>query len=85
MNAGAAFYVAGKADTLEDAVKLAAEIIDSGKAKARLDEFIKLSNQNKKLQRQRTHDRIGQIELDRSTKDSESTYYKIGGNCLGWN
>ena len=44
MNAGAAFYVAGKADTLEDAVKLAAEIIDSGKAKARLDEFIKLSN-----------------------------------------
>ena len=31
-----------KADTLEDAVKLAAEIIDSGKAKARLDEFIKL-------------------------------------------
>ena len=45
MNAGAAFYVAGKADTLEDAVKLAAEIIDSGKAKARLDEFIKLSNQ----------------------------------------
>ena len=45
MNAGAAFYVAGKADTLEDAVKLAAEIIDCGKAKARLDEFIKLSNQ----------------------------------------
>ena len=45
MNAGAAFYVAGKADTLEDAVKLASEIIDSGKAKARLDEFIKLSNQ----------------------------------------
>ena len=45
MNAGAAFYVAGKADTLADAVKLAAEIIDSGKAKARLDEFIKLSNQ----------------------------------------
>ena len=41
MNAGAAFYVAGKAD----AVKLASEIIDSGKAKARLDEFIKLSNQ----------------------------------------
>ena len=45
MNAGAAFYVAGKADTLEDAVKLAYEIIDSGKAKARLDEFIKLSIQ----------------------------------------
>lgn len=38
---------------------------------------------NKKLQRQRTHDRIGQIELDQAQKDSESTYYKIGGK-LPW-
>ena len=45
MNAGAGFYVAGKASTLEDGVKLAAELIDSGKAKERLDEFVKLSNQ----------------------------------------
>mgnify|MGYP002275111018 FL=1 len=34
---------------------------------------------NKKLQRQRTHDRIGQIELDQAQKDSESTYNGYGG------
>lgn len=45
MNAGAGFYVGGKVSTLEDGVKLAAELIDSGKAKERLDEFVKLSNQ----------------------------------------
>lgn len=45
MNAGAGFYVAGKVSTLEAGVKLAAELIDSGKAKERLDEFVKLSNQ----------------------------------------
>ena len=45
MNAGAGFYVAGKVSTLEDGVKFAAELIDSGKAKERLDEFVKLSNQ----------------------------------------
>lgn len=45
MNAGAGFYVAGKVSTLEDGVKLAAELIDRGKAKERLDEFVKLSNQ----------------------------------------
>lgn len=44
-NAGAGFYVGGKVSTLEDGVKLAAELIDSGKAKERLDEFVKLSNQ----------------------------------------
>ena len=45
MNAGAGFYVAGKVETLEEGIKFAAELIDSGKAKARLDEFVKLSNQ----------------------------------------
>ena len=37
---------------------------------------------NKKLQRQRTHDRIGQIELDQAQKDSESTYIIKGGKVL---
>ena len=31
------------------------------------------------MQRQRTHDRIGQIELDQAQKDSESTYNGYGG------
>lgn len=45
MNSGAALYVAGKADTLEAGMRMAEELIDSGKAKAKLDEFIKYSNE----------------------------------------
>ncbi len=44
MNAGAALYIGGKADTFEDGVKLAAEIIDSGKAYETLQKFIEVSN-----------------------------------------
>ena len=45
MNSGAAIYAAGKADTIADGVKMAAEIIDSGEALARLDKFVKLSKE----------------------------------------
>ncbi len=45
MNAGAALYIADKADTLAAGVKLAAELIDSGKALATLEEVIKCSNE----------------------------------------
>ena len=45
MNAGAAFYIAGKAKTIEDGVKMAENLIDSGAAAAKLAEFIKLSNE----------------------------------------
>jgi len=44
LNAGASLYIAGKADTFADGVKLAAELIDSGKAAATLEKFIKVSN-----------------------------------------
>ncbi len=44
LNAGACLYVAGKADTLADGVRMAGEIIDSGKALAKLEEFIQESN-----------------------------------------
>ncbi|MCD8145271.1 MAG: anthranilate phosphoribosyltransferase [Oscillospiraceae bacterium] len=44
MNAAAGLYISGKADTLAQGVKLAAEVIDSGKALATLNAFIKLSN-----------------------------------------
>jgi anthranilate phosphoribosyltransferase len=44
LNAGAALYIDGKAETFEDGVKLAAELIDSGKAKETLEKFIKVSN-----------------------------------------
>lgn len=44
LNAGAGLYVAGKADSLAEGVHLAAELIDSGKAMAKLQEFIRESN-----------------------------------------
>lgn len=44
LNSAAALYVAGKCDSLEAGVKLAEEVIDSGKAKEKLNEFVKYSN-----------------------------------------
>lgn len=44
LNAGAGLYVAGKEDSLAEGVHLAAELIDSGKAMAKLQEFIRESN-----------------------------------------
>ena len=44
MNAGAALYLAGKADTLEAGVKLAEQLIDDGSAADKLAEFIRESN-----------------------------------------
>ena len=45
MNAGAALYIGGKAETMKDGIALAAELIDSGKAAQTLDKLIRLSNQ----------------------------------------
>lgn len=45
LNAGAGLYVAGKADTLEEGVRMAEELIDSKAAKKRLEEFIQRSNE----------------------------------------
>ena len=45
MNAGAALYVAKKTDSLEDGVRMAERLIDSGKAMEKLDEFIRMSNE----------------------------------------
>ena len=44
MNAGAALYIGGKANDMKEGIKLAAEIIDSGKAMETLNKFIELSN-----------------------------------------
>ena len=45
LNAGAGLYIAGKADSFEDGVKLAGELLDSGKVKETLEKFIKVSNE----------------------------------------
>ncbi|MCL2087305.1 MAG: anthranilate phosphoribosyltransferase [Oscillospiraceae bacterium] len=44
INSAAALYISGKYDSLNAAVKVAADTIDSGKAKQKLLEFIKYSN-----------------------------------------
>ena len=44
LNAGAALYIGGRAESLGDGVKLAAELIDSGKALETLDKVIEVSN-----------------------------------------
>lgn len=45
MNAGAAIYMAGKADTIQAGIDMAKEMIDSGKTAAQLAKFVELSNQ----------------------------------------
>lgn len=45
LNAGAGLYIAGKAKTLQEGIKLAAELIDQGKAMEKLVQFIEKSNE----------------------------------------
>ncbi len=44
LNAGAALYIGGKAESFKDGVELAAELIDSGKATETLNKIIEVSN-----------------------------------------
>ena len=44
MNAGAALYIADKASSMEEGVKMAAELIDSGRAYEAMEKFIAESN-----------------------------------------
>ena len=44
MNAGAALYIGGKAESLKEGISLASELIDSGRALKTLEKLIELSN-----------------------------------------
>lgn len=44
LNAGAALYIAGKAESIKAGVKMAEELIDSGAALAKLNQFVEESN-----------------------------------------
>ena len=44
LNAGASLYIGGKADTMQDGVVLAGELIDSGRALETLEKLIAASN-----------------------------------------
>jgi anthranilate phosphoribosyltransferase len=45
LNAGAAIYVGGRAPTFEDGVERAFELLKSGAARAKLDAFVKFTQQ----------------------------------------
>ncbi|MFC0214848.1 anthranilate phosphoribosyltransferase [Paenibacillus chartarius] len=44
-NSGACFYVTGKAESLREGVELAASVIDSGRAMAKLDQLIQVTGE----------------------------------------
>ncbi|WP_375256443.1 anthranilate phosphoribosyltransferase [Paenibacillus sp. JMULE4] len=44
-NAGACFYVTGFSETLQEGVKLAAQVIDSGKAKEKLEQLVQYTGE----------------------------------------
>ena len=44
LNAGAALYIAGRAGSYRDGVRLAGDIIDSGAAARKLEQFVRLTN-----------------------------------------
>ena len=45
LNAAACIYIAGKADSIADGIKVAEDVIDSGKAAETLDAFVRLTNE----------------------------------------
>ena len=44
LNGGAALYVSGSAATMQDGIRLAAESIDSGKARQKLEQLVEMTN-----------------------------------------
>ena len=45
LNAGATLYIGGKAESMEEGIKMAAEAVDSGKAYEVLEKLVKMSNE----------------------------------------
>jgi anthranilate phosphoribosyltransferase len=44
LNSGAALYVAGSAATVQDGIRLAAQSIDSGNARRKLEQLVEMTN-----------------------------------------
>jgi anthranilate phosphoribosyltransferase len=44
LNSGAALYVSGTAATLQDGMRLAAQSIDSGRARQKLQQLVEMTN-----------------------------------------
>ena len=50
LNAGAALYIGGKAESMKEGIALAGELIDSGKARKTLEDVIRISNAVEEVQ-----------------------------------
>ena len=50
LNAGAALYIGGKAESMKEGIALAGELINSGKARKTLDDVIRISNAAEEVQ-----------------------------------
>jgi anthranilate phosphoribosyltransferase len=44
LNSGAALYVSGSAGSVKDGMRLAAESIDSGRARGKLEQLVRMTN-----------------------------------------
>ena len=71
MNAGAALYIGGKAESMKDGIALAAELIDSGKALETLERFIAVSNP-RGGERMSIFDKLAAHARERVLADSEN-------------
>jgi anthranilate phosphoribosyltransferase len=49
LNSGAALYIAGKAQSIKEGLRKAADVIDNGSAFRKLEEYCKLSNSMKEM------------------------------------
>ena len=50
LNAGAALYIGGKAESMKEGIALAGELINSGKARKTLDDVVRISNAAEEVQ-----------------------------------
>ena len=64
LNSGAALYIAGKTDTIQEGINLAREMIESGKAARQLERFIRLS--------QISHEETEQKQDERALQETDN-------------
>ena len=78
MNAGAALYIGGKAETMKEGIALAAEIIDSGKALKTLEKFIDVSNQENDLENSQQNN----CESNQESSTENDQKSNLESNCI---
>ena len=82
MNAGAALYIGGKAETMKEGIALAAEIIDSGKALKTLEKFIDVSNQENDLENSQQNNCESNQESSTENDQKSNLESNCRSNCI---